>query len=87
MLECISSLQNRYNSDSSTYKKQSSSTLFILLSGERKGSFTLTVNGTVFVSGTFDLFNVVCKLHDKLHLTHSQTEQETVTLTARVNKL
>ena len=31
-------------------------------------SFTLTVNVTVFVSGTFDLFNVMCKRHNKTAL-------------------
>ena len=35
------------------------------LAGGNKGSFTRTVNITVFMSGTFDLFDVVCK---QLHI-------------------
>ena len=33
-----------------------------------KGSFTRIANVTVFVSGTFDLFNVVCKQHHRAAL-------------------
>ena len=35
------------------------------LAGGNKGSFTRTVNITVFMSGTFDLFDVVCQ---QLHI-------------------
>ena len=31
-----------------------------------KGLFTRTVNVTVFVSGTFDLFDVTCKQHHRI---------------------
>ena len=33
--------------------------------GTMKASFTRTVNATVFVSGIFDLLNVMCKQHHR----------------------
>ena len=30
-----------------------------------RGSFTCTINVTIFVRGTFDLFNVMCKQHNR----------------------
>ena len=51
-----------------------------------KGSFTRTVNVTVFVSGTFDLFNVMCKRYHRAALNPVLNGTKTVTLMVRVNE-
>ena len=50
------------------------------------GSFIRTVNVTVFVSGTFALSNVMCKLHQMTALNPILIGTKTVTLTVLVNE-
>ena len=52
---------------------------------EGEGSFTHTINVTVLVSSTFDLFDVMCKQHNRTALNPFFTIQKTVTLTVCVN--
>ena len=51
-----------------------------------EASFTRTVNVAVFVSGTFDLFNLMCKLHHMTALNPFLNGIETVTLVVCVNE-
>ena len=48
-------------------------------------SFIRAVNATVWVSGTFNLFNVTCKQHCKTKLNPFLNGTKTVTLTVNVN--
>ena len=48
--------------------------------------FTPVINVTVFASGTFDIFNVMCKQHHRTALNPFLKRKKTVTLTARVNE-
>ena len=51
-----------------------------------KGSFTRTINVTVFMSGTFDLFNVICKQHNRAALKPFEMVRKTVTLAVSLNE-
>ena len=51
-----------------------------------KASFTHTVNVIIFVSGTFDLFNVLCIQHHRIALNPFLNGTKKVTLTVRVDR-
>ena len=51
---------------------------------ESKGKFTHTINIIVLVSGTYDLFNIICKHHHRTLILNGT--KKTVTLTVRVNE-
>ena len=52
-----------------------------------KASFAHTVNIAVFISGTFDLFDVLCKQHNRTGFNpFFKWYKKTVMLTVRVNR-
>ena len=53
---------------------------------ESKGPFTHTINITVLVSGTFDLFNIMCKQHHRTAIGPILKPDKKVALTVCLNE-